>query len=99
MTDDLVKRLRDFDPHNMHEWEAVDLAADRIEQLERERDDVWNAAIDAAAAAAEYVIRNIDILKADGETYEAPRVQKIARGLVDLARQDILALRKGADHD
>jgi hypothetical protein len=34
MTDDLVKRLRDFDPHNMHEWEAVDLAADRIEKLE-----------------------------------------------------------------
>ncbi len=59
----------------------------------------WNAAIEAAAAAAEYVIRNIDILKADGETYETPRVQKIARGLVDVARQDILALRKGADHD
>jgi hypothetical protein len=34
MTDDLVKRLRDFDPHNMHEWEAVDLAAARIEKLE-----------------------------------------------------------------
>jgi hypothetical protein len=32
----LVKRLRDFDPHNMHEWEAVDLAANRIEELKRE---------------------------------------------------------------
>jgi hypothetical protein len=37
MTDDLVKRLRDFDPH-LHELEVVDEAADRIEALERERD-------------------------------------------------------------
>lgn len=35
--DDLVKRLRDFDPH-LHEWEVVDEAADRIEQLKLERD-------------------------------------------------------------
>ncbi len=47
MTDDLVKRLRDFDPHNMHEWEAVDLAADRIEALEREKRE---AALDTIAA-------------------------------------------------
>ncbi len=32
MTDDLVKRLRDFDPH-LHEWEVVDEAAGRIEAL------------------------------------------------------------------
>lgn len=44
MTDDLLTRLRDFDPH-LHEWEVVDEAADRIEGLEenqrfiiRERD-------------------------------------------------------------
>lgn len=38
--DDLVKRLRDFDPH-LHEWEVVDEAADRIDALERERDELW----------------------------------------------------------
>jgi len=37
MTDDLVKRLRDFDPH-LHEWEVVDQAADRIDALTAERD-------------------------------------------------------------
>ena len=31
MSDDLVKRLRDFDPH-LHEWEVVDEAADRIDE-------------------------------------------------------------------
>ena len=88
----------DVDEVAIELWNRRALEA-RIKHLERKREDVWNAAIDAAAAAAEYVLRNIDILKADGETYETPRVQKIARGLVDLARQDILALRKGADHD
>jgi hypothetical protein len=39
MSDDLIKRLRDFDPH-LHEFEVVDEAADRIEQLERERDEL-----------------------------------------------------------
>ncbi len=37
MTDELVMRLRDFDPH-LHELEVVDEAADRIEALERERE-------------------------------------------------------------
>ena len=37
MSDDLVERLRDFDPHQ-HEWEVVDEAADRIEQLTAECD-------------------------------------------------------------
>ena len=41
MSDDLVERLRDFDPHQ-HEWEVVDEAADRIELLTAERDQ-WIA--------------------------------------------------------
>lgn len=58
---------------------------------------IREATLREAAAVCDYVIKNIDILKADGETYETPRVQKIARGLVDVARQDILALiEKGA---
>lgn len=54
MADDLVKRLRDFDPHNMHEWEAVDLAADRIEQLER---DLKEDALKQALAELGDVVR------------------------------------------
>lgn len=53
---------------------------------------IREAALREAAAKCEYTIRNIQILKSDGETYETPRVQKIARGLVDVARQEILAL-------
>jgi len=41
MSDELVKRLRDFDPHMMHEWEVVDEAADRIEALTAERDRAY----------------------------------------------------------
>lgn len=55
------------------------------------------AALREAAEVCTYVIKNMAILKADGETYETPRVQKIARGLVDIARQDILALIDGED--
>ena len=67
-------------PIRMWNTRAVDPAAIR------------EAALREAAEVCTYVIKNIDILKADGETYETPRVQKIARGLVDVARQDILAL-------
>lgn len=53
---------------------------------------IREAALREAAAKCEYTIRNIQILKSDGETYETPRVQKIAQGLVEVARQEILAL-------
>ena len=46
MTDDLVKRLRDFDPH-LHEWEVVEEAADRIEALQAERDQAWKMVAEA----------------------------------------------------
>lgn len=72
--------------------DLADTAA--AKQQEADLISTWNAAIRAAADAATYVIQNIDILKADGETYETPRVQKVARGLVDVARQDILTLLK-----
>ena len=42
MTDELVQRLRDFDPH-LHEWEVVDEAADRIKALTAERDRLREA--------------------------------------------------------
>lgn len=56
---------------------AIDLAAIR------------EAALREAMDACTDVIKNIEILKADGETYETPRIQKIARGLVSFARQKI----------
>ena len=71
---------------------AVDMMADQHGWVRTNSE--WNAAIKAAADAATYIIQNIEILKPDGETYETPRVQKLARGLVDVARQDILALLK-----
>jgi hypothetical protein len=40
MSNDLVERLRDFDPH-LHEWEVVDEAADYIEALTAERDKAY----------------------------------------------------------
>jgi hypothetical protein len=50
-----------------------------------------------AVGACEYVIKNIAILKPDGETYETPRVQIIARGLVSVAREQIGDLEPPAD--
>ena len=53
---------------------------------------IREAALREAMDACTYVIKNIEILRADGKTYETPRIQKIARGLVDVARQQIEAL-------
>ena len=80
---------RDSDRPNPATSPGVTAGADAAQARE--------AALKEAAAVCEYIIKNIEILKADGETYETPRVQKIARGLVDLARQDILALIGGAE--
>ena len=53
---------------------------------------IREAALREAMDACTDVIKNIEILKADGKTYETLRIQKIARGLVDVARQQIEAL-------
>lgn len=63
MTDDLVKRLRDFDPHMMHEWEVTDEAADRIEALTAEH----NATLARLAGA---VAREIALLAEREELVE-----------------------------
>lgn len=47
---------------------------------------------DAATDACANVIKNYDVLKPDGKTYEPIRVQKAAKGMVSLAREDIRAL-------
>jgi hypothetical protein len=54
-----------------------------------------NAVLREAAKVCTSVIKNYDVLKPDGMTYEPMKVQKAAKCMVSLARQDILALRKG----
>ena len=44
-----------------------------------------------AASMCTAVIGKYNVMKPDGETYEPVRVQKAAKGLVSIARQDILA--------
>jgi hypothetical protein len=69
-------------------------------RLYRPRAEAAEAAIATARAnalreAAEVctrIIKDYDVMKADGVTYEPIKVQKAAKGMVSLARQDILAL-------
>jgi len=68
MSDDLVKRLRDFDPHMMHEWEVTDEAADRIEALTVERDEYKRLAL-----ITDTVTRECKIHEARAEAAEAER--------------------------
>ena len=60
---ELIARLRDFDPHQ-HEWEVVDEAADRIEQLVatnealiKERDEAWKRAAHAEKMWGEALVK------------------------------------------
>jgi hypothetical protein len=50
------------------------------------------AAYEAAEAACTYVIKNYNVMKPDGTTYESLKVQKAATGMVSLAREDIREL-------
>ena len=45
-----------------------------------------------AADACTDIIKKYDVMKPDGVTYESMRVQKAAKGMVSLAREDIRAL-------
>lgn len=67
-------------------------AVARIEALEAERDALVAAAFQAAAKKARKVARSYGVLKPDGKTYEAPRVQRAAMGMVRLAAEDIETL-------
>jgi len=67
----------------------------RAEKAEAERDEALAqvaVAYEAAASSCTNVIKNYDVMKPDGTTYEPIRVQKAAKGMVSLARQDIRAL-------
>ena len=60
------------------------------------KDAEWNAAIEAAAKACTTVIKDYDVMTPCGNKYEPIKVQRAAKGMVSLARQDIRALRRAA---
>ncbi|WP_288927250.1 hypothetical protein [uncultured Maritimibacter sp.] len=87
--------------------DEMDRAALELHQLNlnllRERDAAEALAYERAAEICTNVIKNYDVMKPDRETYEPPRVQKAAKGMVSLAREDIRALATSpnalAEHD
>lgn len=64
----------------------------RADIVETTVKDVREKALREAAEICTGIIRDYDVMKPDGKTYEPLRVQKAAKGMVRLARQDILAL-------
>jgi peptide subunit release factor 1 (eRF1) len=61
-------------------------------------DEIKKLVIDAerrglrrAVEICTYVIKNYDVMKPCGTVYESLKVQKAAKGMVSLARQDIRA--------
>ena len=50
-------------------------------------------ALQDASDACTNIIKNYDVMKPDGKTYESLKMQKAAKGMVSLARQDIEALQ------
>ena len=71
------------------------IALERGAEIARLRDALTTARADAihdAADACTNVIKKYDVMKPDGKTYESLKMQKAAKGMVSLARQDIEAL-------
>jgi hypothetical protein len=48
--------------------------------------------VERAAEVCTVIIKDYDVMKPDGKTYEPLKVQKAAKGMVSLVRQDIRAL-------
>ena len=106
MTDELVKRLRDFDPH-LHEWEVVDEAADRIEALNAEYEEAMECNeqffVDneflkkqVTALTAERDEMAMSCLSADGEAQRAWDAQKAAEAERDRLREALTQIAKEA---
>ena len=76
--------------------------AKTLTSLLKERDEARARAATAFEMAAKVctsIITDYDVMKADGKTYETPYVQRAAKGLVSLARQDIRALATDQERD
>jgi hypothetical protein len=72
----------------------IDEAKDaRIAQLEAAIVTARNDALQEAADVCTVVIKEYDVMKPNGTTYEPLKVQKAAKGMVSIARQDIKALK------
>ena len=93
-----------------HTWNTLDPAAmlaagyvptSDLEKLftQSEIDGVRQQALEEAEAACTNVIKTYDVLKPDGKTYEPLRVQKAAKDMVALAREDITALMDTKETD
>ena len=72
-----------FHPEGYVEYTRTDLIPSRT----------YEDGVRAAAEACTNVMKSYDVLKADGKTYEPMRVQKAAKSMVGLTREDILAYR------
>lgn len=75
---------------------------DLVPTLLKERDEARAraaAAFEMAATVCSGVIKDYDVMKSDGVTYENIKVQKAAKGLVSIAREDIRALATEAERD
>ena len=64
----------------------------RIEELETKLATARPDALEEAAEVCTNIIRNYDVMKPNGTTYEPVHVQRAAKGMVSLARADIRAL-------
>lgn len=67
---------------------------DDFEDMANAYDAGYEAGLKAAADACTNVIKNYDVMTNAGESYAAPHIQRKAKGMVEIAREDIRALSK-----
>jgi hypothetical protein len=87
--------LKDIVPASATMCELIDAIKSGLAERDALRSQLATARADAlwkAAEACTNVIKNYDVMKPDGITYEPMRVQKAAKYMVSIARQDILDL-------
>ena len=54
---------------------------------------IRNAVLEEAANLCTAIIRDYDVLTADGKAYAKMHVQKAAKGMVSLVREDLIAMK------
>lgn len=77
-------------------YEAAKRDAEEAEayaaELEAKLATAQRDALEKAAEVCTNIIRDYDVMKPNGTTYEPVHVQRAAKGMVSLAREDIRAL-------
>lgn len=84
----LAEKLMDVIAPEIRELTPDDAQAALDAMLKAERAKVLKEAEEICTN----IIKNYDVMKPDGKTYEPLRVQRAAKGMVKLAREDIRAL-------